>query len=269
MRSYCAVYVDAGYLLASAATLVAGTSLRGAVRVDHGALIEAMIAQVEEHAGMPLLRVNWSDSAPPGVPDPVQDGIGMLPRVKLRLGRISPAGEQKGVDLRIGLDLAAHGRNNAVDVMYLVSGDDDLTEAVEEAQSHGAQVIVLAVPTPAGRPYSVARHLQREADQVVLLDPATIASTVTAATVTSPPPAPSSATGAVVTPADPAQRAELLAAGSRYAYIPPELDRALLTDLSNRTGTYEIPEPTKRRLRARFWELLPTLLAPERGWPPD
>ncbi len=41
----------------------------------------------------------------------------MLPRVELRLGRTSPQGEQKGVDLRIGLDLAAHGRNRSVDVI--------------------------------------------------------------------------------------------------------------------------------------------------------
>ena len=69
----------------------------------------------------------------------------MLPRVKLRLGRTSPHGEQKGVDLRIGLDLAAHGRNHVVDTMYLVR-DDDLSEAVEEAQNHGSQVVILAVP---------------------------------------------------------------------------------------------------------------------------
>ena len=67
----------------------------------------------------------------------------MLPRVKLRLGRLSYTGEQKGVDLRIGLDLVMHARNQAVDVMYLVSGDDDLTEAVEEVQGHGIPVILL------------------------------------------------------------------------------------------------------------------------------
>lgn len=33
-----------------------------------------------------------------------------------------------------------------MDVVFLVSGDDDLTEAVEEAQLHGTEVIVPADP---------------------------------------------------------------------------------------------------------------------------
>ncbi|MEI2774690.1 MAG: NYN domain-containing protein [Tetrasphaera sp.] len=180
MRSYCAIYVDVGYLLASAATRVTGTSLRRGVTVDHRALIEGLIQQAETDSGLPLLRVNWYDSGarPSGMPDLHQEEIGLLPRVKLRLGRISHSGEQKGVDLRIGLDLATHGRNRVVDVIYLVSGDDDLTEAVEEAQGHGVQVVILAVPDHADRPYAVARHLQREADGLILIDPDTITQTV-------------------------------------------------------------------------------------------
>ncbi|MFN8099555.1 MAG: NYN domain-containing protein [Dermatophilaceae bacterium] len=180
MRSYCAIYVDVGYLLASAATRVTGTSFRRGVTVDHRGLIQGLIDQAETASGLPLLRVNWYDSGarPGGMPDLHQDEIGLLPRVKLRLGRISHSGEQKGVDLRIGLDLATHGRNRVVDVIYLVSGDDDLTEAVEEAQGHGVQVVILAVPDHAGRPYAVARHLQREADGLLLIDPETITHTV-------------------------------------------------------------------------------------------
>ena len=136
MRSCCAVYVDAGYLLASSATRVTGTSLRSGVNVDHARLIEALVSQAEAESGLPLLRVNWYDSGaqPGGGPDRVQESIGLLPKVKLRLGRLSAYGEQKGVDLRLGLDLVTHARNRVVDVIFLVSGDDDLTEAVEEAQ---------------------------------------------------------------------------------------------------------------------------------------
>ena len=171
MRSHFAIYVDVGYLLAAAATRVTGTSLRRGVQVEHPELIRSLIARAEEDCGLPLLRVNWYDSGarPGGMPDFTQDEIGLLPRVKLRLGRLSHAGEQKGVDLRIGLDLATHGRNRVVDVIYLVSGDDDLTEAVEEAQGHGVQVILLAVPGRDGKPHGVARHLQRAADGLVLL----------------------------------------------------------------------------------------------------
>lgn len=181
MRSQCALYVDAGYLLASAAARVGGTSLRSGVRIQNRALIDGLIKQAEAESGLPLLRVNWYDSAvsPGGALDTTQDAIGMLPRVKLRLGRMSPGGVQKGVDLRIGLDIATHGRNRVVDVMYLVSGDDDLTEAVEEAQGHGVQVVVLAAPDAQGNAHAVSRNLQREADGLLVIDPLTIDTAVT------------------------------------------------------------------------------------------
>lgn len=346
MRSYCAVYVDVGYLLASAATRVTGTSLRGGVTIVYRELIEALIEQAETESGLPLLRVNWYDSGsnPGGAPDAYQEHIGMLPRVKLRLGRLSPGGEQKGVDLRIGLDLATHGRNRIADVMYLVSGDDDLTEAVEEAQGHGVQVVLLTAPNALGRAHAVSRHLQREADDVIIIDPLTIDRTVTArktptevvvapangqlpaATAGVAPQAEvevSSATNAVTasaprpTPADFAGRKASLPAlpkpvdasaaiGSGLVYtsatgagatdhhrfsadagviddvvrgvldtwqktvtegqrraviteqpiIPRELDKALLVDLSDRIGVYDIDERTRFELRQRFWQLL-------------
>ena len=203
MRSCCALYVDAGYLLASAATRITGTSLRGGVHVDHDELVPRLIRQVEADSGLPLLRLNWYDSGGEagGQPDGVQARLGLMARVKLRLGRLSYAGEQKGVDLRLGLDLATHARNNIVDVAYLLSGDDDLTEAVEEAQGHGVQVILLAVPDEAGAPFGVARHLQRESDGLALIEEETIRESVRAAgprpglvgVPTEPPPGVSSA----------------------------------------------------------------------------
>ncbi|KRE42801.1 NYN domain-containing protein [Knoellia sp. Soil729] len=166
MRSYCAVYVDVGYLLASAATRVTGSSLRSGIEVDYAGLIAGLVAQVEADSGLPLLRVNWYDSGSRsgGQPDYHQDQIGLLPRIKLRLGRLSYAGEQKGVDVRLGLDLALQGRARVADVVYLVSGDDDLTEAVEEAQSAGVQVVLLSVPRHDGQGYAVSKHLRRAAD---------------------------------------------------------------------------------------------------------
>jgi uncharacterized LabA/DUF88 family protein len=179
MQSKCAVYVDAGYVLASAATRLTGTSLRSGVKVDHEKLIAALTEQAEEIAGLPLLRINWYDSARNAVPDVIQEQIGLLPRVKVRLGRVGFNGEQKGVDLRIGLDMVAHARNGAIDTIILVSGDDDLTEAVEEAQVHGVQVIILAVPNESGQPHGVSKHLQRASDGLDLLDPSAVDASVT------------------------------------------------------------------------------------------
>jgi uncharacterized LabA/DUF88 family protein len=323
MRSQCAVYVDAGYLLAASATRVTGTSLRSSVDVDHGALIEAVIDQAERDSGLPLLRVNWYDSGarPGGLPDHTQESIGLMPKVKLRLGRKSWSGEQKGVDLRIGLDLATHARHRVVDVMYLVSGDDDLTEAVEEAQSHGIQVTLLVVPNHAGKAIAVAKHLHRAADGLILLDDAAVSRTVrsrsipeellatlpeeqsevivepdpevrpavepgTAAitpnvfaskrstTVIAPQPSAAASAGPVGSGEVSASDVEIVvhqvidgwcqtatpetlaALRAGRPFIPGELDRAMLMDLSTRADVYDITEQTRHALRDRFWALL-------------
>ncbi len=179
MRSTCSLYVDTGYLLAAAASRVTGTSLRSGIHVDYATLISALIRAAESRSGLPVLRVHWYDSARNGIPDAQQERIGELPKVKLRLGRFGVNGEQKGVDLRIGLDLVAHARNEAADVFFLISGDDDLTEAVEEAQVHGVQVVVLAVPTTRDTPHGVSRHLLRAADELDTIDGDTIDRVVT------------------------------------------------------------------------------------------
>lgn len=176
MSSWCAVYVDVGYLLASAATRVTGSSLRSGIEVDYPGLVSRLVEQVEADSGLPVLRVNWYDSGsrPGGQPDHHQDQIGLLPKVKLRLGRLSYAGEQKGVDVRLGLDLALHGRARVADVVYLVSGDDDLTEAVEEAQGAGVQVRLLSVPGVNGTSHAVSKHLRRAVDDELLIDTGTV-----------------------------------------------------------------------------------------------
>ncbi|AOW94563.1 NYN domain-containing protein [Rhodococcus sp. WMMA185] len=137
-------------------------------------MISSLVDAAEARSGLPVLRVHWYDSAKNGVPDAQQERIGELPKVKLRLGRFGVNGEQKGVDLRIGLDLVAHARNRAADVFFLVSGDDDLTEAVEEAQVHGVQVVLLAVPSASGKPHGVSRHLIRAADELDYIDGAAV-----------------------------------------------------------------------------------------------
>ncbi|WP_200959294.1 NYN domain-containing protein, partial [Yonghaparkia sp. Soil809] len=170
LRSHTALYIDAGYLLAAAATRLTGSSFRHSVDVDFGRLLNDLIDLVEKRTGLPILRVYWYDAARDGIATPAQERIALLPKVKLRLGRIGVEGEQKGVDLRIGLDMVGHSRNGAVATMYLLSGDDDLTEAVEEAQSQGVQVIVLAVPSKTGERHGVSRHLMLAADELEIID---------------------------------------------------------------------------------------------------
>ncbi|GAA2246845.1 NYN domain-containing protein [Rarobacter faecitabidus] len=211
MRSNCALYIDVGYLLASAAVRVTGTSLRAGIQVEFPKLIDDLVRQAEELSGLPVLRVHWYDAAKNAVPDWGQGLIGELPKVKLRLGRIGLDGQQKGVDLRIGLDLVTHARNHVADIFYVVSGDDDLTEAVEEAQVQGVQVVILAVPNASGVPHAVSRHLLRAADQLEVVDETAIDRNVSRKAVTPRPvdkPGPKSA---VPSPAEIAARVQQVA----------------------------------------------------------
>lgn len=215
MRSHSALYIDAGYLLAAAATRITGSSLRRGVRVEYAALLAALAAHVESQSGLSLLRSHWYDAARDGKPTWEQEQIALLPKVKLRLGRVGVEGEQKGVDLRIGLDMGGHARNGAVDVIYLVSGDDDLTEAVEEAQAQGVQVIALAVPGTDGAALAVSRHLAAAADELAfapagLLDAAVTAALTERLVREEHPPAPASSASPPASPGIVAKRARPL-----------------------------------------------------------
>lgn len=331
MRPHCGLYADAGYLLAATATRIAGTSLRSSIDTDYEQLIDVLSAHATEQSGLPLLRVYWYDAARGGLPSPEQEKVGLLPRVKVRLGRVGVDGEQKGVDLRIGLDLVAHARNGVVDVIYLVSGDDDLTEAVEEAQAHGVQVLVLAAPNADGDPHGVSRHLQGAADgldllSATLLDKAVTRRSAHGQTVPSvpaptgnPTPTPSVLAGRKPTtplPHLPSGTAQIDPRGAgTLVYssgpdgastigslappvedvaetigrvvdrvlttwlagdgddklgelmilqpsIPRDVDRALLRDLSDALGTYDLTDTTRHELRAHFWDKVREQQAP-------
>ncbi|MVU79009.1 NYN domain-containing protein [Nocardia sp. ET3-3] len=322
MRSTCSLYIDAGYLLASAATRVTGTSLRSGIHVDYDKLIKSLAQLAETRSGLPMLRAHWYDSARNGVPDVQQERIGELPRVKLRLGRFGVNGEQKGVDLRIGLDLVAHARNNASDVFFLLSGDDDLTEAVEEAQVHGVQVVLLAVPNTDKKAHAVSKHLILAADELDIIGGDTVDAAVLKVdrrpepkpiparpAATSPRPAAAAPRPAFPTPRDlaslsvdpaaarptsvlaytvstgspahvlpgygdehekyidevvrrvlasfreSASAEEKLELQRAKPWIPPEIDRALLQDVSDSIQCYDLNEQVRCRLRARFWEI--------------
>lgn len=173
------VHVDAGYLYASLATLITGLSNRAAVIVDEPALIKGLISIARADTPETLLRVLWYDAGRDGLPDGRQRTIGMIDNVKLRMGRISISGEQKGVDLRLGLDLMSMDSTRAVDVAYVISGDDDLTEAVTDAQDLGLQIKVIAVPGADGSPQSVAANLRLAADSTLTIPLDLIRKTVT------------------------------------------------------------------------------------------
>ena len=60
-----------------------------------------------------------------------------------------PVFEQKGVDMRIGLDIAAFAKTRSVERILLVSGDQDMIPAMKEARKAGLEVGVVQLGAPA------------------------------------------------------------------------------------------------------------------------
>lgn len=57
-----------------------------------------------------------------------------------------PRFEQKGVDMRLGLDIAAHATQRTVDRIVLVTGDTDCLPAMKLARISGLQVVLVRFP---------------------------------------------------------------------------------------------------------------------------
>lgn len=57
-----------------------------------------------------------------------------------------PEFEQKGVDLRIGLDIATYALDGLVDRIILVTGDTDLIPAMKLARRKGVQIVGIDFP---------------------------------------------------------------------------------------------------------------------------
>lgn len=168
MMNHTAIFIDAGFLLSLGGHRAAGTTLRSAFTTHYESLVRGIVQTVKKNTGLNNLRVYWYDASKDGLFTEQHKRIGLIPGVKVRLGRISYNGEQKGVDLRLALDLVGVARNRSASIAYLVSGDDDLAEAVEEAQDLGMKVVLLGVAKSDSRlgVASVAEHLALTADYI-------------------------------------------------------------------------------------------------------
>lgn len=57
-----------------------------------------------------------------------------------------PTFEQKGVDMRIGLDIAAYSANRSAERIVLVSNDTDCVPAMKHGRKAGLQVVIVELP---------------------------------------------------------------------------------------------------------------------------
>ncbi|MEU8343665.1 Uncharacterized conserved protein, LabA/DUF88 family [Actinomadura meyerae] len=160
----CALFVDAGYLLADGAMAVHGTRHRETVSWDFGGLLQLLGNLARERTGMPLLRCYWYEATVEGRRTPEHDALADLPGLKLRLGRVRP-GRREGVDTEIHRDLMTLARNGALADAVLVSGDEDLAQIVTDAQDLGVRVTVVHVAVDGN--WTISRVLRQECDDLI------------------------------------------------------------------------------------------------------
>lgn len=259
-----AVFVDAGYLFASASELLFAAPLRrGEMRLANAEFVHYLGQIAQTIGGCPLLRIYWYDGTNSG-PTPAHLAIAYLDNVKLRLGFVNQAGEQKGVDGLIFSDLTTLARNHAISDALLLAGDEDLRTGVQQAQEQGIRVHLLGIEPrdPSG---NQSAALQREADTRHQLDAATLAQFLArreyaGACCAEPGTAsvdPDTAhclarmqelATEYATTLDAAQRETILSLPERTP-LPYELDRELLLRASELLGR-KLEETEKRTLRS-------------------
>ncbi len=163
-----AIFADAGYVYAAGGALVLDETRRAAVTLNAVKLLDLLRESSENlHGGGDFLRMYWYDAAPNGIPQSDHLQISSIPGIKLRLGRLTMSG-QKGVDALIFRDMVKLASEHAISTAFLFSGDEDLRQAVEEAQDHGIKVVLIGIaPTLDANQSDI---LVREADAHLVLE---------------------------------------------------------------------------------------------------
>jgi hypothetical protein len=156
-----AVFIDAGYFFAQGATVLTGKKIpRGDLTLN----LDKALAAFEDFAcrtsKLPLLRIYWYDGTSTG-PSPQHIALAFKPNIKIRLGFVNTAGQQKGVDSLIVTDMIALARNRVMSDAVLLSGDEDIRVGVQQAQEFGVRVHLLGISPCRG---SQSLFLMQEAD---------------------------------------------------------------------------------------------------------
>jgi NYN domain len=160
----CAVFVDAGYVLADGAMAVHGTRQRDSVSWDYAGLVKLLTGLSRDRTGLPVLRCYWYEATVEGRRSSEHNALADLPGVKLRLGRMRP-GRREGVEAEMHRDLTALARNHAVSDAVIVSAEEDLAEVVAEVQEFGLRVVIVHIMADGN--WTVPRPLRQECDDIV------------------------------------------------------------------------------------------------------
>ncbi len=160
----CALFVDAGYLLADGAMAVHGTRNRDSVSWDYAGLARLLDEVARDRTGLPLLRCYWYEATADGSRTQEQDGIADIPGIKFRAARIRP-GRREGVESYVQRDLTTLARTGVLCEALLVSGDEDMAQVVSDVQDLGVRVTVVHISVEGN--WTISRSLRRECDDLI------------------------------------------------------------------------------------------------------
>lgn len=253
-----AVFVDAGYLFAASAKLIANEKLpRGDLNLNYDAVLKLLTSLTTELTGLPLLRIYWYDGTATG-PTPQQLALAYRPSVKLRLGFVNQQGQQKGVDSLVVTDLINLARNRAMADALLLTGDEDIRVGVQQAQEFGIRVHLLGI-APARENQS--GFLVQEADSVREIGLTEVQSFLSRTSAPVGPPVSSPSTTETITLEAVALRIastlspeemDAILKDSEGGSVPSHIDRQLLVAGTQATGGAPLSSDQKRRVRAAF-----------------
>ena len=141
-----AIFVDAGYVFAQGSVSLSGSKIpRTQLKLDAAEIIAQLTTlALAKSAGVPLLRTYWYDGAWNG-PTIEHLSLANTENVKLRLGTINSAGEQKEVDSLLVTDLIDLARNQSICDATVVTADTDVRIAVQIAQTFGVRVHLIGL----------------------------------------------------------------------------------------------------------------------------
>jgi hypothetical protein len=160
----CALFVDAGYVLADGAMAVHGTRHRDSVSWDYSGLLKFLSGLSSDRSGLPVLRCYWYEAAAEGHRTSEHEALADVPGLKLRLGRMRP-GRREGVETEMHRDLGTLAKNGAISDAIVVSGEEELVEVIGEVQDLGIRVILVHITVDGT--WTISRLLRQECDDIL------------------------------------------------------------------------------------------------------
>jgi uncharacterized LabA/DUF88 family protein len=162
----CALFVDAGYMLADGAMAVHGTRRRESVSWDYEGLVQLLGHLARDRTGLPLLRCYWYEATVEGRRTAEHDALADMPGIKLRLAKLRP-GRREGVETEIHRDLTVLASNRAISDAVVVSAEEDLAQVLSDVQDLGMRITIVHVTVDGN--WTISRSLRQECDDIMEL----------------------------------------------------------------------------------------------------